>query len=237
MPTIATTFVPLPPPRIRGIDDAPTAGERAYVCAAPKPAHEPFARDEHRKRDELAARLQGDRDVRGLMDRWATLPGKDRFALARRVSAIMGEVYGFAPAPMRLVSDKQADGAYGSFEEKPGPLGRIVLNSKKMMGNGPEVLTAFVDTVVHEQTHRYQVHLMDRLKAGELPPGHPHRAFAQAMLAGERKYHEPADDEDKQPAKERRYRCQISERHAWNNAAGVMDRLMKLRAVRFEARA
>lgn len=222
---------PLARPRVRGLDDAPAPGEKAPLCAAPDPAMEPFSRREHEQRDLLAARLHGDPQLRGMLDRWATLTVQQKLELARQVSRHMGEVFGFAPAPLTLVSDEQADGAYGQYDSEAGPIGRIELNVTKMRGTSAKVMFDFLDTVVHEQTHRYQDDLVRQLKGGRLAAGDLRLPVARALAKNDEQYHEASDN----PRKERMYRCQISERHAWNNGTGTITRLLKLRSPRFEA--
>jgi len=97
----------------------------------------------------LAARLAGDRSA-----------GE---RLHARVSAAMGEVFGFAPAPLSWSAGLPADNAIGLFLRGAG-WERVVISLRLL--DRPAL---FVDTIVHEQTHRLQHALTCRLNTPQVP--------------------------------------------------------------------
>jgi len=116
--------------------------------------------------DEVARRLAAHPDFRSLSwDARGLKPGAERlFAIA---SEIMGDVFGFTPAPLAWSPGYPADNAIGLFLNGPG-WEKVVLSIRLLQCP----FRMYLETVLHEQTHRLQHALTCQLNTPlrPLPP-------------------------------------------------------------------
>ncbi|MCC7380986.1 MAG: hypothetical protein IT384_04110 [Deltaproteobacteria bacterium] len=132
-------------------DGGTRSGEAAFD---PAPAVSPgtFTQTDNRLVRELTDRLTSDLTVMDSLLDWASVNDEGRLALARRISAAIGEVYSFAPAPLSRGMIELKTGSDGGFDifSKEISLGTAILDARDPV--------VFVGSVVHEQMHAYLDH-------------------------------------------------------------------------------
>lgn len=106
----------------------------------------------------LAARVLDDTALFGALDTWRPRQGEQNLALLRivfdRLSAAMGDAFGFVPAPLgRVDHDRKRGGFYD-------PKVKRIFIAASHLTNTPGRL---VNTVAHEQAHHLQHLLIERL--------------------------------------------------------------------------
>jgi hypothetical protein len=112
-------------------------------------------------RDRLAASAELGSLLGGWSGRGSQRTGDRIFTL---VSEAMGEAFGFDPAPLAWSRGLPADNAIGLFLRGAG-WEKVVISA--LLLNRP--VREFLDTVVHEQTHRLQHALTCRLNTPRIP--------------------------------------------------------------------
>lgn len=117
------------------------------------------------REDRVIRRLLACDEAQRLACAWkgrGTKPQGER--LFGLLSEAMGEAFGFAPAPLSWSPGLPADNAVGLFLRGAG-WERVVLSMRLLAG--PPL--AFLDAVIHEQTHRLQHALTCQLIRSERP--------------------------------------------------------------------
>lgn len=109
----------------------------------------------------LASHAEAQRLVRTWSGRGARGQGERLFEI---MSGAVGDVFGFTPAPLSWSPGLPADNAIGLFLRGAG-WERVVLSIRLL--HGPPL--AFLDTVIHEQTHRLQHALTSQLNTPMRP--------------------------------------------------------------------
>jgi hypothetical protein len=180
------------------------AGEAAAMPGVAQRAAVGFDRG---RREALVDRLKNDAALSGALQRWGSLTPDQRLSALRQVTAHMGEVYRFTPAPMRPV--KLPDDESGAYDDATR---RIELATRELASKDPR---AIVDTVIHEQLHAYQHQKVLQRRQGQLPGGSSLRRQAMVWGHNDDRYI-PADRD------ETAYRKQPLEAHAYANAEAVV---------------
>lgn len=180
-------------------------------------------RDRQRRQEVLTALADEGSGLADARRGWKDLPNPklqddntyEEASLAKikvleNVLRIQCEKLGIAPPPqIKLFSDpaakakgKDNPNLSGYFN---GADGNIYLNDRK--ADFADDFDAVLDTLIHENTHRYQNKLIKQLQAKELKPGDPdyEQALMFALNSGTTGYIDGGDGYEEQPV----------ERHAW----------------------
>ena len=165
----------------------------------------------------LAAHAEIQRLVRGWKDRGAKPEAERLFGL---ISGVVGDVLGFTPAPLSWSPGLPADNAIGLFLRGAG-WERVVLSIRLLQGPP----RAFLETVVHEQTHRLQHALTSQLNTPMRPLDPLERGLVLYWLRKEpdRKRDYARSNAERDPrAGMQLYRAIPIEHHAYSSAERVV---------------
>lgn len=155
---------------------------------------------ESAKRADLHGRLRNDPTIKLARDQWQSLTTEQKKAVLQTISEHHARSYGLPSSPLQY-EDLPA-GTYGDCNRI-----RVRINAKIL---DTASFTEMADTVIHENTHRYQYGLVDQLNAGQLPPTDDRYGQALLMRANDHCY--LSADTYGYAA----YRGQPNERHAFD---------------------
>lgn len=172
------TPVPAPEvaPPVRGGGGTPNVpptapGDVRGLLASPLPelpgpaAGSSWSQNDLKNRAEVTKALRADPGVQAALQNWNQLSESDRMQAAQRMSAIMGEVYGFTPFNVGIDRSLQGTSTQGYFS----PSQNKIAISPSLLQNPRE----FVNTVIHEQAHAYQHEKAQAASRGTMSPNDP----------------------------------------------------------------
>jgi hypothetical protein len=146
-------------------DVEPTGGPflqtRLYVNSA---LDEEFLKEEKKHRHAVIESLIADREaLKTARDQWPTLKDADRLAVFEKIADKHCKAMGFdAPAKVSLIEDKPATSGGFQRAEKI-----ININKKGDTFNDFELM---MDSIFHENSHNWQLQLVERIRGQRPPP-------------------------------------------------------------------
>lgn len=148
-------------------DDDKAAVKKIYSVKFVDPA---FDAVDASKRSAMVKRLQSDPDVMNAKANWQSLPTEDRKKVLQKVADHQADAYGIPKTTITTFNDPPEDGyiTNGYYQHSDG---RLYLNTDPSASF--HTFDDAMDTVTHENAHRYQHDLIDRLDAGQIKPGDP----------------------------------------------------------------
>jgi len=172
-----------------------------------------FKKADGERRTQLASSIKDDEELMAAKDNWSSTPIPDRIRLLERTLKTECKIYGM-PVP-----------SVQTFSEPPGDEGFFDPDTNAINLNiHPDAdfhdFYECIDTIVHENAHNYQEHLVTKLREGLILPGDPD--YKQALLfaanSGPGDYVTSEEDEDV-------YEKQPLEEHAWATGGGIASAL------------
>ena len=145
-----------------------------------------FEKYNQEKMDELVERLNKDPLVAEAKAKWSTASEHQKLAALQRIANLQAEVYGFPKTTIELYEkapeEKVIDGkrltsiSNGYYKHSDG---KLFLNRNNKASFALSFEKA-VNVTTHENAHRYQNHLADKLDRGEITKDDP--TFEQAKI-------------------------------------------------------
>jgi hypothetical protein len=111
------------------------------------------------KEQAVADAIKGDPEIQAAFADWANLTAEQKLAIARKIAKLMGKAFGFVPqGNIRFDRSLGKDGTLGITTPDAITLSQAALSDPKQ----------FVDTLIHEETHVYDI----QSGAGLAAPNH-----------------------------------------------------------------
>jgi hypothetical protein len=199
-------------------DEDKAACKKLYSVTTLDPEFEKLD-NAHRK--AMIEKLKTDPAFKHARDNWEKLTEAERIAIMKKAVDIQGEAYGIPETTIETYSETFPPPSYGYYKRDDGILHVNAHDDALKSGGFDEA----IDTAVHENEHRYQAMLIDKLKAGEIKPGDA--LYNQAMAF---KLNDVKDGFCVQPTRERsspdrgdEYLTQPKEHHARLTGAAVQN--------------
>jgi hypothetical protein len=168
------------------------AQKRLYASTDLDPA---FVKADQGRQQQIADALKGDKELKAAEQNWNKLAKskkpKDETTVRRtleKIIAIQSKVYGIPPPKLELIADEEDAAKHtnsggrrtavvvGAYEPSKKNVVQVNLHPNNKTPDFKEA----IKTVLHENAHRFQQDLVDRLGAKKLKPGDPD--FDQALL-------------------------------------------------------
>jgi hypothetical protein len=127
-----------------------------------------FEKLDQESRQKLIDKMKSDPDFKKARDHWNTLTEAERIAILQKAVDYQAEAYGFPKttiAPYSKAPGSDGSIEYGTYDHTTGKL-NINTHDKALKQGG---FDEAIDTAVHENAHREQAILIDRLE-GKTPP-------------------------------------------------------------------
>ncbi|MCW1919916.1 hypothetical protein NX862_14240 [Rhodobacter sp. KR11] len=174
---------------------------------------EDFLKVDEPRRNRLIDEIKKDKDLFEAKDDWGNLPVDRKLALLQKTLETECRIYDM-PVP-RIVAFEEPPGDLGSFN---GGTGTIRINTHPAATFDDFHDT--IDTIVHENAHNYQAHIVKKLREGLLQPGDPEYKQALMFAANSEPHAYVQSEED--PAC---YKKEPMEEHAWKTGGDVQKAL------------
>lgn len=199
-------------------DEAKAAQKKLYENTPLDPKMQ--AVDDARN-DKLVQDMQSDKELQEARRNWGSMTPDQRAAAVKKVVAAQSKAMGMDPPEIVLDKGTTEGGLVvsGVYNKDDG---KLHLNSDPTSD-----LNASLDKAVaiaaHENTHKYQYQLIQKLDSGQLQPGDPEYDQARLLKANDAKngYVDPST------ANEKAYRNQPFEQQAYHNGDKVGKSLNK----------
>ena len=165
-----------------------------------------------------------DPDFKKARDNWATMTEADRIAVLKKAAKYQAETYGIPAADVEAHSPKNPDGTLrrqrmGEYSHADG---KLKISREAMQDKGFDKV---LDTVVHENGHRYQHTLVDKLNKTppEIKPGDPEYDQAVTFDQNAKYYVQPKIKSTDAPTPDRgdEYFTQPQETHSRRTGEGI----------------
>jgi hypothetical protein len=145
-------------------DDKKAACKKLFSKKVLDPEFEKLDKD---AREKMIDKMKNDPDFKNARDHWNTLTEAERLAILQKAVDIQAEAYDFPKTTLAPYSKpKDSTGIeYGNYDHTTGKLNINTNDDALKKGGFDEAL----DTAVHENGHREQAILIDRLE-GKTPP-------------------------------------------------------------------
>jgi hypothetical protein len=129
-----------------------------------------FEKIDKANRDNMIQKLKNDPEIVAAKANWATMSADERFKIMQKVADHQADAYGISKTTLERFDEPPKDGyiTEGYYQHSDGKL-HINTNPSSSFGNFDDAL----DTVTHENGHRYQHKLIDDLDNGKIKPGDP----------------------------------------------------------------
>jgi hypothetical protein len=196
-------------------DEDKAACKKLYSVATMDPAFEALD-GAHRK--AMIDKLKSDPAFKAARENWEKMSSEERVAIMKKAADIQSEVYGLPETKVEAYSKDFPPQDYGYFKREDGIL-HVNTSDDAMKENAAKGTGGFdeaMDTATHENEHRYQAMLIDKLNSGDIKLGDP--LYNQAMAF---KLNDPEDGFSVKPKREKsspdrgdEYRTQPKEHHA-----------------------
>ena len=151
-----------------------------------------FEKLDDANREKLIEKMKQDPDFKKARDNWATITEAERVAVLKKAASYQAEVYNIPVTDVVAYSPKNPDGTLrlqrnGEYSHADG---KLKISREAMQTKG---FDSVMDTVVHENGHRYQATLVEKLnkKPPEIKPGDPEYDQAMTFAANEKYYVQP----------------------------------------------
>ena len=147
-----------------------------------------FEKFDDAKRKEMIEKMKNDPEFKKARDNWGTLNPAERAAVMKRAVDYQAGVYGIPKTTVEPYDEKDPlmNGYYKHSE------GKLYLSKQMMQNKG---FDKAMETAVHENGHRYQNTLVDKLNAGEIKPGDPLYNQAMTFKLNDKFYVQPPGDD------------------------------------------
>ena len=125
-------------------------------------------------REKMIEKIKSDPAFKTARDNWATLTEKERVVILQKAVDYEADAYGI---PKTAIETYEPDNPreYGKYSRSKG----ILYINPNATASKNDPFDEAIDTAVHENGHRYQYMLIDKLDAGEIKEGDP--LYNQAM--------------------------------------------------------
>lgn len=133
-----------------------------------------FEKIDKANRAKMIEKLKSDPAFKDARDNWETLKPEERIAIMQKAVDYQADAYGIPKTTIKTYSNNSATD-YGYYRHSDGVLYVNAHDAALKDGGFDEA----IDTAVHENGHRQQNTLIDKLNAGEIKPGDP--LYNQAM--------------------------------------------------------
>ncbi|MEM9583117.1 MAG: hypothetical protein AAGA08_08380 [Pseudomonadota bacterium] len=177
-----------------------------------------FKEADDARRDALATAMREDTELMAAKDNWADTPIPDRIRLLERTLKKECEIYGM---PVPVVNTYSEDSSVQGYFSPADNSVNLNVHPNADFHDFYEC----IDTIVHENAHNYQEHLVTQLREGLISPSD--RDYKQAVMfaanSGPGDYVNASEDEyvyNKQPLEE----------HAWATGGGIAAAFQKSEA-------
>ena len=181
--------------------------KKLYSVRAIDPA---FKKVDDLRRARVRAALAADATLQDAKADWSSLSDTDRIAVLTRISDLQSDIYGMPRTRLHTYSQPPSEGriTYGGYNSWTR---KMSLNTDDAaMGDFDEA----VDTVTHENAHRFQQVLTEKLAKGTLKPPNPEYEQARTFSFNAEYYVVPGDDPYV-------YSTQPVENHAFDTGRGL----------------
>lgn len=153
-----------------------------------------FEQADEKKRKDLAQKLEADPELKKAKKDWATLDVDKRKQVLQKVADMMADTYGVPKTTIEMYNKpKDDDGSVenGYYNHRDGKL-HLNSNADSAFGKGMERI---MSTVVHENAHRYQATLVEKLDKGTIKEGDAEYEQAWLFKLNNKDYIQPGTDE------------------------------------------
>jgi hypothetical protein len=152
-------------------DDKKAAAKKLYSQKYLDPE---FEKIDKANRKKMIEKMKADPDFKKARDNWKKLSTKERVAIMKKAIDYQADAYGISKTTITTYSKADAKD-FGFYRHKDGML-HVNENDLALKDGG---FDEAIDTAVHENAHRYQAELIDKLEAGKIKQGDP--LYDQAM--------------------------------------------------------
>jgi hypothetical protein len=185
-----------------------------------------FEKLDDEKRKKLIETMKNDPAFKDARDNWDKWPAAEkeakRIAILKKAADYQAEAFGIAKTDVVAYSPKNPDGTLrpqrkGEYSDSDG---QLKISREAMQNDGFDTV---IDTVIHENDHRYQAALVKKLDKKEIKPGDPLYNQAMTFKLNEKYYVQPKIKSTDAPTPDRgdEYVTQPMEYHSRRNGEDV----------------
>ena len=183
-----------------------------------------FEKLDDANRQKLIDKMKQDPDFKKARDNWATMTEAERVAVLKKAAKYQAETYGIPATDVEAYSPKNPDGTLrrqrmGEYSHSDG---KLKISREAMQDKGFDKV---LDTVVHENGHRYQHTLVDKLNKTppEIKPGDPEYDQAVTFDLNDKYYVQPKINSTDAATPDRgdEYFTQPQETHSRRTGEGI----------------
>jgi hypothetical protein len=174
-----------------------------------------FEKIDDANRKKMIEKMKTDPAFKTAREHWDTLSEKERVAIMQKAADYQADAYGIPKTTIETY-DKDDPHNYGYYNHGDGKL-HVNTNDAALKDGG---FDEAIDTAVHENGHRYQATLIDKLNAGEIKEGDPLYNEAMTFKLNDGYFVHPPGDEPS-PDKGDEYFTQPRENHSRRTGSDV----------------
>lgn len=183
-----------------------------------------FEKLDDETRQKLIEKMKQDPDFKKARDNWATISEAERVAVLKKAADYQAEAYGITKTDVEAYSPKNPDGTLrrqrmGEYSDSEG---KLKISREAMQDKGFDTV---MDTVMHENGHRYQSELLKKLDSTPpgLKPGDPEYDQAMTFKLNDKYYIQPKVKSTDAPTPDTgdEYFTQPMESHSRRTGEGV----------------